>query len=1057
MTGVARGTVGIDLGTSKTAVAIYDPETGCPRVLQDAAQRNSLPSLVMVTADRQISVGHEALHHKERYNAEHITISSVKRMVGRQGETGWGWWKAHPQEVSAHVLAAALDQASRALGASVERAVIAIPSHFDEAQRRATWEACTLAGVIPLRLLNEATAAALAYGATHPSPGNMLVFDMGAGTTDVSVINAGEGVYEVLSIEGESKLGGDDFTMLIIQHVLKQCGAANAWQSMSLTQQLVLREASETAKIQLSGALQARVYLPGFFNGHRRVHQLDCTLTREIFEELSENLVNRATGLIRKAIDKAACSLGDVNICLCLGGACRLPVLRKRVVEDFGLHPFTGVDVETAVVQGAAIQAGVLDGIIPDTVVLDILPSSYGIATKGGNFDRIICKNTTIPTRASKVFSTTEHNQHEIVVSLFQGESVRATDNTYVGQIKLANLPSEPSGVPQIEVTFDVDANMMVHASVHDLGSGQKCLLDVRSPHGLNETQIRIMSQRLSGWREQMLTRLRISDDVLATDAEIRFLLTEGKRVLSREVLSKLERATQYIQGQLVEQTKGDLPALLVRMRKFCAKHKAGVEQSRRNRAFIDETTRSIEAVCIRKEPEPCSEIERLSQGIQVLQGNLERGATEEDAVHFADALMKELYRYIASELVLWISNSVALLRSAFAQTQEATGGVAEWAELAINSLKNAEYESLKDLFVCIPPDKREKILRDVLRQSRDDLSFISTVHLFVQQDPAFANVYMGQLTVPQKDAARQAFFGMAFIVLRTASEGRGTVPLALALAENASSDEIEAMGYLYSGCLHAGARDQICAYFTRVPWVHLDKLIQSLDQKTLAHFLDHSMLLASLNFTDASEPTAYQIMRALVLHPFKSVADTWESLLSARNPKVRANAFIMLGSQHPKNDVVGHAALRYLKNSEPTCRDVAITHFADNPNRDGSAALRLCFSTQRSPDVRLRVLGAISSDTSLDVTAFLIRTMIEGNSEESDLSDELLTPRLQALAVQDPVWRVYNLLQSYRQLSCRRRWWTMLQLRRLARRLHLPDITAAVDAVCAAPGVIHR
>lgn len=512
--------LGIDLGTTKSVAGFW--RDGKVNTIPDRAGNLSIPSLVLVTQDQNIIVGRKAQNHPERYSGKSITISSVKRLVGKKGEMGWGWWKTYPQEVSAFILTELRRLCEEYLGEKIRDVVIAIPSHFDESQRRATQEAAQIAGLNPLRLLNEATAACLTYGLTRlPSQKEVqkvLVFDLGGGTLDVSITELGDGVYEVKCIEGDSMLGGDDFTQVIEDYVLdivrKKYGKEVEFDH---AQRVLLKEASENAKIELSARLSANISFPGFIRIGTKFHDINVSIDGSTFETLSKHLVDRCVDLLKKAINAAALRPSDLDALLLLGGSSRIPFIREKIIQDlsedpprsffrkrkakgFMIEPFTGVDPEVCVAQGAAIQAGVFEGSIKEVLLLEALPSSYGVQLEGDEFSIILSKNTTVPTRCSKIFTTASTNQSSISIGIFQGENEKASENTFLGTLNLSNILPAEAGVPQIEVTFDVDANMIVNTYAKDLATGKEQNLLVKSPYGLNEQQMGLMIMKLDRW-----------------------------------------------------------------------------------------------------------------------------------------------------------------------------------------------------------------------------------------------------------------------------------------------------------------------------------------------------------------------------------------------------------------------------------------------------------------------------------------------------------------------------------------------------------------------------
>lgn len=491
--------LGIDLGTTKSVVGFW--QNGKPQIIPDNGGNPSIPSLVLVTPGGNILAGRKAQKYSERYSGKNITVSSVKRLIGKRGETGWGWWKAYPQEISAFILAELRQQAKKYSGKAVYQAVIAIPSHFDESQRRATREAAQIAGLNVLRFLNEATATLLAYGFYRQAEGKVLVFDLGGGALDISIGELGGGVYEVKCIEGDSKLGGDDFNQVIEDYILNEVQKKyDTVIKFDSVQKMVLREASESAKIDLSSNQITNIFVPGFFRIGTKFYDLNVSIDRPTFEGLSKNLFNQAISLIKKALNSANLRPSDLDTLLLLGGSSRIPHIRDRVREELGIDPFAGLDPEICVAQGAIIQAGIFTGEVKDVLLLEVLPCSYGIGLEGDKFLPILPKNTVPPTKISKIFTTTQSNQSSISVAIYQGESEKASENTFLNTIELTDILPAEAGIPQIEVTFNVDANMSIHVSAKHLATRKEQKVVVKSPYGLNETQIKLMEQKLDSW-----------------------------------------------------------------------------------------------------------------------------------------------------------------------------------------------------------------------------------------------------------------------------------------------------------------------------------------------------------------------------------------------------------------------------------------------------------------------------------------------------------------------------------------------------------------------------
>jgi molecular chaperone DnaK len=538
--------VGIDLGTTKSVVCVW--QNGMPRIIPSESGHNSIPSVVLATPKGGIYAGESALRHRDRYAGMSITISSVKRMMGKQGETGWEWWKTYPQEISAFILSELKHMAAKHLGEGVDQAVIAIPSHFDESQRRATKEAAEIAGLEATRLLNEATAAAVTYGYSRGCPGKILVFDLGGGTLDISIVDSGDNVFEVLCIEGEDRLGGDDFDEVIVNHILREVEDKHQVKiELDPLRQLMLKEVAERAKIDLSTADKTTIRIPGFWEVPGESKDLDLCLERSQFEELSQSLFDRAGDLLSRALKSVGLNGPELDAVLLLGGSSRIPHIRTLVQKVVGKVPFTGVDPETCVAQGAAMVAAGLRGELKDVLILDAIGSSYGTATSGGLCTRMIEKNTTVPTTKKAFFTTTEDNQSTITVAVYQGEGEFVKDNTFLGTLELSGIVPAPKGVPQVEVTFEVDADMIMSVSAKDVGTGRQAHAIIRSPFGLNDTRLRRARQEVESWLYDR--EWRESVDSLTSRA--RDLVSTGTDVLTCDDMGALKEYIILLTGLL--------------------------------------------------------------------------------------------------------------------------------------------------------------------------------------------------------------------------------------------------------------------------------------------------------------------------------------------------------------------------------------------------------------------------------------------------------------------------------------------------------------------------
>jgi molecular chaperone DnaK len=628
ITEAADPILGIDLGTTKSVVGIW--RAGEPHIIPDRFGYRSIPSLVLVTPNEDIFAGREAQKHPDRYKSKNVTISSVKRLMGRKGETGWGWWKTYPQEVSAFILAELKNQAERHLGHEVKRAVIAIPSHFDESQRRATKEAAEIAGLEVSRLLNEATAAVLTYGLNKQDRSRVLVLNFGGGTVDISIVDFGEGFYQVLSVEGDSKLGGDDLDQVIIDYILedirRKYGAAMEFDP---PQKLILKEAAEKAKINLSSMLSTSIHIPGFIKTKQSYHDLDVTIDRRTFEQLSKSLLDRVIPLVRKALESVRWRPSDLGAVLLLGGSSRIPIFRESIRKFLGINPVTGVDPEICVAQGAIVQAAILEGNLRDALLSDVLPGSYGVGLADGKFSKLIEKNYAVPTRSyPQRFTTSRDLQPTIQIEIYQGESEKASENTFLSTLELTGIPPCPRGLPQIEVTFDVDADMIVHVSARDLGTGKEQKIEVKSPYGLSGAQIRLMQYRLKSW----LCKKRIVE--LKSDIEplcysIETLLSYGCPDLDWEDISALKSREKFLKELMAKKASyEDLQKAISFTQSLRDKAQHKVAQYEALKREIHELTLKMEKLAPILKPRDEKEALLLSQGRDLLQEYLRLGLT---------------------------------------------------------------------------------------------------------------------------------------------------------------------------------------------------------------------------------------------------------------------------------------------------------------------------------------------------------------------------------------------------------------------------------------------